>query len=346
MTDIPIKLQGAPRATAIIKTKPAFRIVTSPSRQVTPKAGPVSLTRIAPKSAAKGAIAPSPTPQKNLKLFPPNKAKHKISNSPPFSSTRYEIIKVIHEGGFGTVFKALDKMLKMDVAIKLLKPASSQNQDALNQIKAEAAVTMKLSHEHIVRLHNIESEKGQLFIVMEYVDGQTLREIIEQMGALSLHTVLDITHSCVRALMYAHEQGVLHRDIKPENIMINQQMSLKLLDFGLAIKMSHGQDASDYIEGSPGYLSPEQLHGLPLDVRTDVFSLAAVVCELLTGRRAFPETARLKQMYDQDPVGIESLPAEVAQVIQWGLSRDMNARYNTPAEFYAAFEQVIRPLIS
>jgi serine/threonine-protein kinase len=354
MTDIPIKLQGAPGATAIKKTKPAFRIVTSPSRQVAPKAGPVSLTRIAPKpltrivpkSAAKGVAAPLPPPQKNLKLFPPNKAKHKPPNSSPFSSTRYEIIKVIHEGGFGTVFKAMDKMLKMDVAIKLLKHSSSQNQEALEQIKAEAAVTMKLSHEHIVRLHNIESEKGQLFIVMEYVDGQTLREIIEQMGALSLHTVLDITHSCVRALMYAHEQGVLHRDIKPENIMINQQMSLKLLDFGLAIKMSHGQDASDYIEGSPGYLSPEQLHGLPLDVRTDVFSLAAVVCELLTGQRAFPETARLKHMYDQDPVGIESLPAEVAQVIQWGLSRDMNARYNTPSEFYAALEQVIRPLIS
>lgn len=271
--------------------------------------------------------------------------KPAASKPEPFSSSRYQIRKEISEGGVGTVFLAYDTMLKMDVALKLLKPEIARDPEALAQLKAEAAVSMKLSHEHIVRLHNIENEKGHIFIVMEYVEGQTLREIIEAMGPLTLQAVLDITHACVEALTYAHEQGVLHRDIKPENIMINTSMILKLVDFGLAIKLAYGQESNDMIEGSPGYLSPEQLHGLPVDARTDVFSLAAVVCELLTGKRAFPDTDHLKKMYDQDPVGIESLPPAVAQAIQWGLSREADSRYNTPAEFYAALEQVSRPLI-
>ncbi len=274
-------------------------------------------------------------------------AKKKGEAAPePFSSSRYNIFTEISSGGVGTVFRAYDTMLKMDVAIKLLKPEIARDPDALAQLKAEAAVSMQLSHEHIVRLHNIEQEKGHFYIVMEYVEGQTLRTIVDTMGALSLHAVLDISHACAGALSYAHEQGVLHRDIKPENIMINNQMVLKLLDFGLAIKLSRGHEQSDFIEGSPGYLSPEQLHGLTVDARTDVFSLAAVVCELLTGKRAFPHTARLKHMYDHEPVGIETLPTEVAQAIQWGLSRKADSRYNTPAEFYAALEQVIRPLIA
>jgi serine/threonine-protein kinase len=264
----------------------------------------------------------------------------------PFSSNRYNIFTEISSGGVGTVFRAYDTLLKMDVAIKLLKPGIARDPEALAQLKAEAAVAMKLSHEHIVRLHNIEHEKGHFYIVMEYVEGQTLRSIIDSMGALSLHAVLDITHACAMALSYAHGQGVLHRDIKPENIMINNQMVLKLVDFGLAIKLARGHEQSDFIEGSPGYLSPEQLHGLTVDARTDVFSLAVVVCELLTGKRAFPDTPHLKHIYDHDPVGIETLPAEVAQALKWGLARKAESRYNTPAEFYAALEQVIRPLIA
>jgi len=276
----------------------------------------------------------------------PQQAKKVEGKPEAFSSQRYQLLNEINEGGVGTVFKAFDTMLKMNVAIKLLKQEIARDPEALAQLKAEAVVSMKLSHEHIVRLHNIESEKGHIFIVMEYVEGQTLREIVQAMGALSLPAVLDITHACAGALTYAHEQGVLHRDIKPENIMISTDMLLKLLDFGLAIKVSRGHERNDYIEGSPGYLSPEQLHGRPLDARTDVFSLAAVVCELLTGKRAFPPTDRMAQIYDHEPDGIETLPSAVAQAIQWGLSRDANSRYNTPAEFYAALEQVVRPLIS
>lgn len=331
--------------------KPAHRIVKLRPLEMTPGVSaprssrrvPRLNVRLVPKSAGsaiQGGIF------KTGSSHPP---LAKAKNHPcgrPFASNRYQIIKVIHEGGFGTVFKVMDKMLKMEVAIKVLKPDVSRDVEAITQLKAEAAVAMRLSHENIVRLHNIESDGGCIFLVMEYIDGQTLREIIDQMGALSLPAVLDIAHSCSEAMTYAHSQGVLHRDIKPENIMITSKMSLKLLDFGLAMRMSHGRDKNDYIEGSPGYLSPEQLHGLPLDARTDVFSFAAVVCELLTGQRAFPHASGMKHMYDHDPVGIDTLPPTIAKIIQWGLSRDVTSRYNSPAEFYTALEQVIRPLLT
>ncbi len=320
---------------------PAFVIEGGNSMGINPKLLIVKKTK---PTVARGAAA-FRIPKFGIRQATPIKKLNPQPEPAAFSSNRYKILKKINEGGVGTVFLAHDSMLKMDVAIKLLKAEISKNPEALAQLKAEAAVSMKLSHEHIVRLHNIEDEKGHIFIVMEYVDGQSLREIIEAMGALSLQAVLDITQACVKALTYAHDQGVLHRDIKPENIMISHSMILKLVDFGLAIRLAHGDQPSDNIEGSPGYLSPEQLHGYPVDARTDVFSLAAVVCELLTGKRAFPDTSNLKQMYDQEPVGIETLPPAVAQAIQWGLSREANSRYNTPAEFYAALEQVIEPLL-
>ncbi|MEI7880349.1 MAG: serine/threonine-protein kinase [bacterium] len=347
MTNIPFKSQVSAATPGVQKAKTKFRVFSSPPRQVPAQPGAVPPAKIMSKTPLKpvSPVLPPPT-NKGLKLFPSKKIRNPDLDILSFSSNRYQIVNVIHEGGFGTVFKVLDKMLKMDVAIKLLKSDISRNPEAITQLKTEAAMSMKLSHEHIVRIHNIESEKGRFFIVMEYVDGHSLREIIDKMGALSLPAVFDITHACTEALTYAHKLGVLHRDIKPENMMINSRMRLKLVDFGLAIKMSRGRETSDFIEGSPGYMSPEQLHGLPLDAKTDVFSLAAVVCELMTGKRAFPGTARLKHMYDNEPVGIENLPPGVAQVIQCGLSRDAASRYETPAQFFEALGQVIGPLIS
>lgn len=284
-----------------------------------------------------------------LRMEPPQeKPRHmlrKVSSSEEFSSQRYTILHVLNEGGMGTVCRAWDNMLKMDVAIKMLKDEIAQDRDALTQLKTEASVAMKLSHENIVRLHNIETEKGRIFIVMEYVEGQTLRTITQQMGPLAAPAVLDIAHACSEALVYAHGRGVLHRDIKPENLMINSAFGLKLLDFGIAIKMARGRDQSEFLEGSPGYMSPEQLAGRPLDARTDVFSLSVVLCELLTGLRAFPQVSDLHRMYDTDPHGIELIPAPVAVVLQRGMTRDATHRWGSVADFYTALSHALRPLI-
>jgi len=261
-----------------------------------------------------------------------------------FVSQRYTILDVINDGGMGTVCRAWDTMLKMHVALKMLKPEIVRDQEAVAQLKAEAAVAMRLSHENIVRIHNIEEENGHIFIVMEYVEGQTLRTILHQMGRLAKSAVLDIAHACKEALAYAHDLGVLHRDIKLDNLMINNEFRLKLLDFGIAVKISRGLNNA-VLEGSPGYMSPEQLHGRPLDVRTDVFSFAVVLCELLTGVRAFPDIDDLQHMYDLKPRGIESIAEPVASVLLQGMACDANQRWRTVPEFYSAFEDALRPLI-
>jgi len=245
----------------------------------------------------------------------------------------------------GTIYRARDLMLKIDVAVKMLKSEVARNAKAMTELTEEAATAMKLSHEHIVRLHNIERENGRVFIVMEYVEGRTLRQIVREMGPLGYPSALDIAHACVVALTYAHQQGVLHRDIKPDNLMVNNEGILKVVDFGTAVKLERGGERSEYLEGTPGYMSPEQLHGLPLDVRTDVFSLATVLCELLTGQRAFPETADLTRLYDAEPVGLASLPAAPAEVLRRGMAVDVETRWPTPADFYTAFAEAVKPFL-
>ena len=347
---------------------PLVRKPEAKPANVTPTALPIKRTVLKPKSEIqvsglpskldfkkpflrKREGAPLDVPRTVLKLRAeptedkPRPMLRKLNPVDEFTSQRYSILHVISEGGMGTVCRAWDNMLKMDVALKMLRTEIARDPDSLAQLKAEAALAMKLSHENIVRLHNIETEKGRIFIVMEYVEGQTLRTIIQQMGPLALPAVLDIAHACSEALTYAHGRGVLHRDIKPENLMISNALGLKLLDFGIAIKLARGDDHSEYLEGSPGYMSPEQLSGSPVDVRTDVFSLAVVLCEVMTGLRAFPATQDLKQTYETDPRGIDVIPAPVAMVLLKGMARDVNHRWPSIADFYAALSQALRPLI-
>ncbi|MEI6515729.1 MAG: serine/threonine-protein kinase [bacterium] len=330
----PLKIISRAKPVAVAAGKPALRF---PLKSLAPVAGK-------PVVGKPLARFPLKFKKPSLKLVP------KGSQPPPkkdesFASKRYELRRMINEGGMGTIYQAWDTILGMEVALKMLRPEIAKDADSVAQLKSEAAVAMKLSHENIVRLHNIEIEKDHIFIVMEYVEGQTLRAIIQDMGPLALEAVLDIAHACSSALSYAHERGILHRDIKLDNLMINNDMTLKLLDFGIALKVARGRDQSEFLEGSPGYMSPEQLHGLPVDVRTDVFSMAVVLCELLTGLRTFPNVDDLHQMYDTAPMGLETVPASVAEVLRKGLALDVNDRWPTVQQFYHAFEHALKPLI-
>jgi len=269
-------------------------------------------------------------------------AAAQVPVAPP---NRYQIIDVIQEGGMGIISRAWDTLLKMDVAIKTLRPEIAQDQEAMSRLKSEAALAMRLSHENIVRLYTMDVEKGQVFLVMEYVRGHTLAVISRQMGPLSFPAVLDIAHACCSALTYAHANGVLHRDIKPDNVMVNESMQLKLLDFGTALKLVPDQKVGGYVEGSPGYMSPEEWQGRPLDCRTDVFSLAVMLCELLTGKRAFEGALSEHVQFSSEAVGIETLPAQVADVLKRGMAPDINDRYRTVSAFYEALEHAMRPFL-
>lgn len=247
-----------------------------------------------------------------------------------FFSSRYKLVKRI-PGGRAVVFKAHDRELGMDVALKFLPRSLFRQAERVEEIKREAGIAMRLTHEGIVRLYTMEMKNAHPFLVMEYVEGETLREILQKYGALAPASVLAITRECIAALDYAHARGVLHRDLKPENIMITSCGRLKVLDFGSATSM--GLLLGDDIEGTPGYMAPEQVTGGECDVRADVFALGAVFWELLTGTSAFPRRGDLAHMYDQPPEGGEQLEAAVRAVLEKAMSLDAAIRWPSVREF-------------
>jgi len=253
-----------------------------------------------------------------------------------FFSRRYRPLSQMKHSGLGQVFRAHDIVLNTDVALKFLPLQALRDAEGIALLKKEAALAMRLSHENIVRLHNVETENGRLFLVMEFVDGEDLREILQRMGPLSLATVAAIAESCAAALDYAHKQGVLHRDLKPENIMLDRENALKIVDFGTA-SLAHKSGHEPYIEGTPSYMSPEQIRGEALDARTDVFSLGAVLSELLTGTQAFPFRNDWAQLEAMQPVGLSSLPPAVAEALSKAMAKKRDDRWTSAGELAEAF---------
>lgn len=247
-----------------------------------------------------------------------------------FFSTRYKLLKRI-PGGKAVVFKARDRELGMDVALKFLPRSLFRQSERVEEIKREAGIAMRLTHDGIVRLYTIEMKNAHPFLVMEYVEGDTLREILKKFGALSSASVLGIARECVVALEYAHAHGILHRDLKPENIMITSRGHLKILDFGSATSV--GSLLGDYIEGTPGYMAPEQVAGGRCDARTDIFALGAIFWELLTGLAAFPRRGDMAHMYAESPAGGEQLDASVRVVLEKAMCLDAVGRWGSVREF-------------
>jgi serine/threonine protein kinase len=214
----------------------------------------------------------------------------------------YEILAPLGAGGMGEVYRARDTRLGREVAIKFLGPRFATQPGASQRLLEEARAASALNHANIVALHDICSENGNEFLVMELVRGKTLHHLIGNRG-LAVTTALKYTIPIADALARAHLAGILHRDLKPSNIMITQDGLPKILDFGLA-QLTQPQTASDEgatellterssnlhhegIAGTPAYMSPEQAEGKKLDARSDIFSFGAVLYEMITGRRAF-----------------------------------------------------------
>lgn len=207
------------------------------------------------------------------------------------------IIEKIGEGGTAFVYRAHNESFQMDRVIKILKPELSENEDYLPRFRQEAQLVARLDHPNILRVFDTGDFEGLFYIEMEYLQGQTLRDMLQRQNRLSEKLTLHITLQLVQALRCAHEsvisapdgtrvQGLLHRDIKPENIMITPNREVKLMDFGAA-QLLQSHSAESKIFGTLAYMSPEQVQGLELDVRSDFFSLGIVVYEMFTGRKPF-----------------------------------------------------------
>ncbi len=227
----------------------------------------------------------------------------------------YEILEKLGEGGMGEVYKAHDTKLDRFVALKFLPSHLTATEDEKARFIQEAKAASQLNHPNVCTIHDIQEYENQLFIVMEYIEGETLRA---KNKSLSVKQIIDIGAQTADGLAAAHEKGIVHRDIKPENIMVRKDGIVQIMDFGLA-KLRETSEVSRLTKagttmGTMGYMSPEQVQGQDVDYRTDIFSLGVVLYELLSGEPTFKgvhETAVMYEIVNVDPPPLTSLKPEI-----------------------------------
>ncbi|MCL4847840.1 MAG: tetratricopeptide repeat protein [Acidobacteria bacterium] len=270
---------------------------------------------------------------------------------------RYELLRRLGAGGMGEVYRARDYDLDRDVALKFLPERFASDPDRLDRFATEARVTSSLNHPNIVTIHEIGHDAGASFIVMELVEGRTLREVMRG-TTLGTRRVLDLAVQAADGLARAHAAGIVHRDLKPENLMVTGDGLLKILDFGL-VKLrapdqhdAHATAVGDtstaaesthsgpgLVVGTAGYMSPEQAAGHPVDFRSDQFALGTILYEMITGRRAFKRDTPVQTISaviesDPEPLGTlnDTFPAPGRWIVERCLAKDPAGRYASTAD--------------
>ena len=263
-------------------------------------------------------------------------------------ANRYEVKELLGTGGMGVVYRAFDRELQEPVAIKTLRPEVLEGSGvALERFKQEIRLARKLAHRNIVRTYDLGEVNGTYYLTMEYVEGTSLKQLIATRGPLPVPVTLTIGKQLCRALEVAHEQGVIHRDIKPQNIAVEPNGVLKVMDFGIARLASRPKDQGLTQEGmsigTPDYMSPEQLSGMELDARSDLFSAGVVLFESVTRRLPFEATtmyALIAKQLEEAPPDPRTLNSEVseglARVILKAMAKEPAARYQSAAEMHDA----------
>jgi eukaryotic-like serine/threonine-protein kinase len=272
----------------------------------------------------------------------------------------YQVIEELGAGGMGVVYRARDHRLSRDVAFKVLPAELSADPERLARFEREATALAALSHPHIVTIHTVEEAEGVRFLTMELVEGETLERRIPP-GGMTLERFLEVAIPLAEALAAAHGRGVLHRDLKPANVMVTEEGRVKVLDFGLA-KLA-GEPAGDLMEvatetleeltregrivGTAPYMSPEQLQGMPLDARSDIFSLGAVLYEMATGRRPFAggSAAELvSSILRDEPSPVTDLrpelPRQLGRILRHCLAKDPARRFQTAQDLRNELEEL------
>ena len=255
---------------------------------------------------------------------------------------RYEIIKTIGEGGMANVYLAEDTILERKVAIKVLRGDLSNDEKFIRRFKREALSVSNLSHPNIVEVYDVGEEDGNYYIVMEYIEGKTLKQLLQKRGALTLTEVIDIMSQLTDGLAHAHEAYIIHRDIKPQNIMIEDNGRIKITDFGIAMALNSTQlTQTNSVMGSVHYLPPEQANGKGSTVKSDIYSLGILMYELLTGSVPFKgDTAveiALKHMKEKMPSVRKqnpTIPQSVENIILKATAKNPKNRYDSVREMY------------
>ena len=253
-------------------------------------------------------------------------------------NNRYRLDKQLGEGGMAIVYQATDLMLERTIAVKILRKDFSSSSAFQKRFKEEAQAAANLTHPNIVTVHDFGLDQDQLFIVMEYVPGEDLKEIINQTGALPVPQASRLFVQACAGIGYAHRAGLVHCDIKPHNMLITPDNRLKVTDFGIARALASikHDEQSQAIWGSPAYFSPEQAAGKAPSPASDVYSLGIVLFEILTGQLPFsepsPQELALLHRFESPPspreINPEISPA-LEEIIFKVLSKESSSRYRT-----------------
>lgn len=255
---------------------------------------------------------------------------------------RYQIIKSLGEGGMADVYLAVDTILNREVAIKMLRGELSNDPVTLLRFQREANAASKLNHPNVVQVYDVGEYEGRHYIVMEHVRGRTLKQLIQLRGALHKEEAVNIMKQVVSAVQHAHEHHIIHRDIKPQNIMIKDDGTVKITDFGIALAHDAVQlTQSDSVLGSAHYLAPETTRGEPATNQIDIYALGIVFYELLSGDVPFhgdnPVQIAMKHLSEEIPSIREfnpSLPQAVENIIIKATVKNRAQRYKTAQEMY------------
>jgi serine/threonine-protein kinase len=332
--------------------KDGAKLLASSTSSPTPPTPPLGVPSVAaPTPPAAPAVPRSPTPP-----FAGPRTVDFSKLTGQLLDNRYQVVKKVGEGGMSFVYLAQDTNTGEKVAIKILSPALIKDPTAMARLRREAALGGKLAHPnvcHIIRLG--ETTAGFVYIVMPFVQGELLCDRTVRVGHLPLDVTTGFVRDMCAGLHVAHELGIIHRDLKPENIMIVSRPDgserAVVMDFGLAKERAMSPEvqkltATGIVLGTPEFMSPEQLRGKQLDPRTDVYSLAIMVYEMLTGKLPFDGRTQQEIMIARlkgDPIPIRTkrpdlnIPVGVEKVLTKALARDAEARYAGTLEFGDAF---------
>ncbi|MBQ3142413.1 MAG: Stk1 family PASTA domain-containing Ser/Thr kinase [Bacilli bacterium] len=255
---------------------------------------------------------------------------------------RYQIIKTLGEGGMANVFLAYDKILGRNVAVKILKQEYEKDEKFIRRFQREALSASNLSHPNIVEMYDFGEDNGQNYLVMEYVDGKTLKQLIRKRGKLTITEVIDIMLQITDGMSHAHDSYIIHRDIKPQNIMILENGMIKITDFGIAMAINSTQlTQTNSIMGSVHYLPPEQANGKGSTIKSDIYSMGILMYELLTGEIPYKGdvAVEIALKHIKEPLPsikevLPSLPQTIENIILKATAKNPKNRYNDAREMH------------
>ncbi len=258
---------------------------------------------------------------------------------------RYEILEVIGIGGMAVVYKAKCHRLNRMVAIKILKDDYIEDEDFRSRFHAEGQAVAMLSHPNIVSVYDVSTTSGGDYIVMELIEGITLKQYMEKKGVLNWKETLHFATQIAKALDHAHSRGIVHRDIKPHNIMVLKNGSIKVADFGIARVIAKGNTLTKEALGSVHYISPEQAKGEHVDARSDIYSLGVVMYEMITGKQPYEGNSPVNVALQHITGGAimpsilnPGIPAGVEQIIMKAMAHSPNGRYDSAVDLMSAMD--------